>query len=95
MSDIEIAHISAYLGMPEMAFIESMMELAPDRRGLVLKSREDGACACLMEDNLCCIHPVKPDKCRTFPYEWTNADSTQICPSLNALSSSQGGYDKL
>ena len=28
------------------------------------------------------INPVKPDKCRTFPYEWTNDDSDRICPGL-------------
>ena len=26
--------------------------------------------------------PVKPGKCRTFPYEWTNDDSHEVCPGL-------------
>lgn len=38
------------------------------------KSRMCGAC--------CRINPVKPDKCRTFPFEWTNPDSTSVCPGL-------------
>ena len=82
VSDAEIARIAACLGMNEDDFIARETELAPDRRGLVLKSRADGACAYLTSDNLCRINPVKPDKCRTFPYEWTNDDSAEVCPAL-------------
>ena len=35
-----------------------------------------------MDDNLCRINSVKPDKCRTFPYEWVNSDSVSVCPAL-------------
>ena len=28
------------------------------------------------------INPVKPDKCRTFPFEWTNPDSDTVCPEM-------------
>ena len=82
VSDAEIARIAAFLGMAEQDFIDRETEVAPDRRGLILKSRPDGACAWLSDDNLCRINPVKPDKCRTFPHEWTNADSPSICPGL-------------
>lgn len=84
VSDAEIARIAAYLGMSEGAFIERECEVAPDRRGLVLHSRPDGACAWLTDDNRCRIHAVKPDKCRTFPHEWSNADSDRVCPGLRA-----------
>ena len=84
VSDDEIARIAAFLGQREEAFIATETELAPDRKGLILKSRPDGACAYLSDDNRCRIHPVKPDKCRTFPYEWTNPDSINICPGLQA-----------
>lgn len=90
VSDAEIARIAEFLGMTEAAFIAEETEISPDRRGLVLKSRPDGACAYLTADNRCRVHPVKPDKCRTFPYEWTNADSYEICAGLRvsrALSS--------
>ena len=80
VSDAEIARIAAFLGMGEAAFIERETEVAPDRKSLILKSRPDGSCAYLTEDNLCRINPVKPDKCRTFPFEWTNPDSTSVCP---------------
>lgn len=82
VSDAEIARIAAYLGVSEMDFISKETEVAPDRRGLILRSRDDDSCVWLTEDNRCRIHPVKPDKCRSFPYEWTNPDSHEICSGL-------------
>ena len=82
VSDAEISRIAAYLGMGEAEFIANETELAPDRKGLVLKSSADGACVYLDENNLCRLNPVKPDKCRSFPFEWTNPDSSDICPAL-------------
>ena len=84
VSAAEIARIAAFLGVAEQDFIDHDTELAPDRRGLILRSRPDGACAWLADDNRCRIHPVKPEKCRTFPYAWTNDDSTEVCPGLSA-----------
>lgn len=78
----EIARIAAFLGMDEATFIAKETELAPDRKSLMLHSRPDGTCAYLTPDNLCRINPVKPEKCRTFPYEWTNPDSNAVCPGL-------------
>ena len=83
VSDAEIVRIAAFLGMSESDFIAMETELAPDRKTLMLRSRPDGACVYLTDDNRCRIHPVKPDKCRTFPFEWTNADSHEVCPALN------------
>ncbi len=82
VSDVEIARIAAFLGMSEQDFIDRETDVAPDRRGLVLRSRADGACAWLSEDNLCRINPVKPRKCATFPFEWQNSDSGEVCPGL-------------
>ena len=82
VSDAEIARIAAFLGMSESDFIERETELAPDRKSLILKSGPDGSCAYLAADNLCRINPVKPDKCRTFPFEWRNKDSANVCPEL-------------
>jgi len=87
LSDAEVTRIAAFLGMKEDAFIEGETELAPDRRSLVLKSRPDGSCAYLTADNLCRINPVKPDKCRTFPLEWTNPNSGEVCPALSMSTS--------
>ena len=82
LKDVDIARIAAHLGMSEAEFIANETNLAPDRRGLVLKDRPDGACAMLDEQNRCRIYPVRPEKCRTFPYEWTNEDSDSYCPGL-------------
>lgn len=83
VSDAEIARIAAFLGMSEQDFIDRDTDVAPDRCGLVLRSRADGACAWLSEENLCLINPVKPRKCATFPLEWQNADSEEVCPGLS------------
>ena len=85
VSDGEVKRIAAFLGMKEGDFIATETELAPDRRSLVLKSRPDGSCAYLTADNLCRINPVKPDKCRTFPLEWTNPNSGEVCPALSCF----------
>ena len=85
VSEIEIARIAEFLGMQESEFIAKETDVAPDRKGLVLKSREDDSCVWLTDDNRCRIHPVKPDKCKSFPYEWTNSDSDEVCAGLRAL----------
>ena len=90
VSNEEIARIAAYLGRGEADFIERETELAPDRGGLMLKSSPDGACSWLTPDNLCRINQVKPDKCRTFPLEWTNQGSSEICPALRAQEATTG-----
>ena len=82
VSDAEITDIAGFLGVSEGEFIANDAELAPDRRGLVLKSRPDGSCIYLTDGNLCRINPVKPRKCRTFPHEWRNPDSGEVCPGL-------------
>ena len=86
VSDVEIARIAGFLGIAEGDFIARETEIAPDRKGLILKSRDDGSCAYLTQDNRCAIHPVKPDKCKSFPYEWTNADSHEVCAGLRQRS---------
>ncbi len=85
VSDKEIAAIAQFLGMSEADFIAHETELAPDRKTLMLPNRSDGACAYLTDDNRCRIYPVRPEKCRTFPYEWTNAHSHAYCPGLRGL----------
>ena len=85
LKDDDTAKIAAHLGMSEEDFIANETNLAPDRKGLVLKDRPDGACAMLDEENRCRIYPVRPEKCRTFPYEWTNDESFAYCPGLKDL----------
>ena len=85
VSEAEVSRISKFLGMSEEDFIANETDVAPDRRGLVLKSRPDDSCAYLTADNRCSIHSVKPDKCRTFPYDWVNSDSHEVCPGLRKV----------
>ena len=47
VSEPGIARIAAFLGKSEADFIAEDTLLAPDRRGLVLRSRPDGACVWL------------------------------------------------
>ena len=82
VSDAEIAAV--LLGMDEAVFIACETDVAPDRKGLILQSRPDGSCAYLTEESRCRINPVKPDKCRTFSFEWTSPDSSAVCPALAA-----------
>lgn len=94
LSEHEIRKIAAFLNVSELEFIEHWTLLAPDRQGLILKSREDGSCIFLNSRNLCEINSVKPEKCKTFPFEWINPDSAQVCPSLAALLRSDEKLDK-
>ena len=89
VSEGEITRIAAFLGVSEADFIANETELSPDRKSLILKSLPDGSCAYLTQDNLCRINDVKPDKCRTFPLEWTNPDSATVCPEMAASHSAR------
>lgn len=84
VDEAEISRIAKYLGFTEDDFIATETEVAPDRKGLILKSRPDGSCVYLTDDNLCMIHSVKPGKCASFPYKWTNPDSNEVCPGLSS-----------
>jgi len=84
LKDEDVTKIAAHLGMSEEDFIATETNLAPNRQGLVMKDRSDGACSMLDANNRCRIYPVRPEKCRTFPYDWTNDASSSYCPGLAA-----------
>lgn len=87
LSDAEIARIASFLGVSEEDFIAQETDVSPDRRCLVLKDAANGsgACAMLDDEGRCRIHPVKPDQCASFPYDWANDDSLSYCAGLRAL----------
>jgi len=85
LKDEDVTKIATHLGMREDDFIANETELAPNRQGLVLRDLPDGGCAMLDEQNRCRIYPVRPERCRTFPHQWTNDDSFSYCPGLAAL----------
>ena len=83
LDEARIAAIAAFLGLAEQAFIDRWTRLSPDRRCLVLRDREDGACCFLTPDNRCRIHPVKPRQCGTFPTEWqAPAELMALCQGV-------------
>lgn len=77
--------IAAYLNLAPEEFIAEYADVAPDRKGLVLKCKTDGSCIMLRDDNLCLIQSAKPTQCRGFPYTWRNPDSNAICPAMQRL----------
>ena len=87
LSDEDVRRMSEFLGVGENEFIADWTDIAPDRKGLVLKDAGDGACI-MLEGGLCRVYPVRPEKCRTFPHEWTNAESLSYCPFCRMLAKS-------
>ncbi len=74
----EISRMASHLSLTEEDFIKHHTRLRVCRSGLTLKQDKDGACA-LLENNLCRVHPVKPDQCRSFPNSWHFPGWRQIC----------------
>jgi len=76
----EMPAIAAHLGISVQELIDRYTRLSDDRTGLVYKDNADGSCIFLTEDNLCRIHAVKPEQCRTFPYDWNvPEDMRKLC----------------
>lgn len=86
LADEDVGRMSEMLGLSEGDFIAAWTEIAPDRKGLVLKDAPDGACIMLTADNRCRVYGARPEKCRTFPYAWTNPESASYCPLCRMLS---------
>ena len=80
LAEGEATAIAAHLGMSEQEFAYMYADLSADRRSLILKEAQNGACALLGADNLCRINPVKPRQCREFPFTWMNENSETVCP---------------
>lgn len=67
----EADRIAEFLKMDVRDFIALYTALLPDRTGLTLTEKPDGACIFLDEaENLCLIHAVKPGQCSDFPWKW-------------------------
>lgn len=82
LSTAEIEAIADYLGMPEDDFVQLYTDITPDRRGLTLIDRPDGACIMLDDDDSCRIQPVKPQQCRDFPHKWNFPGWEKECPAV-------------
>jgi Fe-S-cluster containining protein len=85
LTDEDVRRMSEALSIAEDEFIADWTEIAPDRRGLVLKDAAGGACIMLTEENRCRVYAVRPEKCRTFPRGWRNRESAAYCPYCREL----------
>lgn len=81
VTEQEIGAIAAHLGMEEEAFIQDCTRLRPNRNGLALIDREDGACF-FLKGNECSIHSVKPQQCKDFPNAWNFPGWREICEAI-------------
>ncbi|MDD3885980.1 MAG: YkgJ family cysteine cluster protein [Victivallaceae bacterium] len=68
----EIDAVAVFFGVSPQEFIGRHTRLMPDRQGLSLLERTDGACEFLIDGPpaACAIEPVKPAQCKDFPYRW-------------------------
>lgn len=80
LTEKEISGMARFLDLSETEFIERYTKVRPDRIGLALKDREDGACI-LLEGNLCKAQGAKPQQCRDFPNLWNFPDFQKVCQS--------------
>ncbi len=63
-------------------FIRDYTALHPNRRGLVLKDRGDGACVFLEGVHHCRVNAAKPHQCRGFPNHWNFPGWRQVCEAV-------------
>jgi Fe-S-cluster containining protein len=81
LAEGEIARLSAFKGMREVAFIEQFTRLTQDRRGLSLQEKPNGECI-FLEGNDCSVQPVKPQQCRDFPNGWNFPGFEKVCHAI-------------
>ncbi len=81
LSEAEIARLAAHLGLSEFDFIQRFTRLRPDRRGLSLIERPNGACV-FLEGRDCAVQPVKPQQCRDFPNLWRFEGFEEHCRAV-------------
>lgn len=84
LTEEDIKRISNYLKISEEAFINQYTTVAPDRLSLILKDTNGHDC-CLLTENGCLIHPVKPEQCKGFPDKWISPELASICEGMKEL----------
>ncbi|MFZ0435662.1 MAG: YkgJ family cysteine cluster protein [Chthoniobacterales bacterium] len=81
VTEEEIRSIAHHLGMEEGRFIQDYTRLRPNRGGLALIDREDGACF-FLKGNECSIQSVKPQQCKDFPNSWNFPGWRDVCEAI-------------
>ncbi len=81
VTEEEVLSIASHVGMEEGAFIQEFTRLRPNRGGLALIDRADGACF-FLEGNECSIQSVKPQQCKDFPNSWNFPGWREVCEAI-------------
>ena len=85
VTSAEIDAAAALLRCSAAEFIAAYTCLHPDRLGLSLTEKPNGACILLDEAaNTCPIQAAKPRQCVDFPWGWRFRDAERICAMLRA-----------
>ena len=86
VSEQEIDAIADFLHIPVQDFNRDHTVLAPDRRSLSLKEKEDGSCVYYDdEEKSCILQSVKPQQCKDFPKVWSFPGWDSLCAGGIAL----------
>ncbi|HOW68298.1 MAG TPA: YkgJ family cysteine cluster protein [Candidatus Paceibacterota bacterium] len=78
LTEVDISRLAAFLGFSEHDFIQRHIDLAQDRKNLVIKGNPDLPCPYL-KDNQCSVYAARPEQCRNYPFRWRNPDWRKIC----------------
>lgn len=81
LTDAEVARLAAFHSLTEFDFIQEYMRLRPDRRGLALREKPDGACI-FLKGGRCAVQDCKPQQCRDFPNDWNFPGFENVCRAL-------------
>jgi Fe-S-cluster containining protein len=85
VTEEEVRTIADHLDMEEGRFIQDYTRLRPNRGGLALIDREDGACF-FLKGNECSIQSVKPQQCKDFPNSWNFPGWRDVCEAIKVPS---------
>ena len=87
ITEADAAAIAAYLNIEPAEFMDRYTARRYGR--LEISTREDGACH-FLTDQVCGIHPVKPENCRRWPFmpgalkeEWGFLSMRNNCPGFD------------
>jgi Fe-S-cluster containining protein len=81
VTEDEIPHIAAHLGIGLEDFIQRFTRLMPKRDGLALLEKPNGECVYLKE-GACLLQDVKPSQCIGFPNTWNFPDWQETCKAI-------------
>jgi len=83
VTEDEIRKMADYLGESPEEFKKNWIKSSLFE-GYWLKEKPNRDCI-FLENNMCKVHPVKPEQCRNFPFSWNNSDSIITCPALREI----------